>query len=78
MLTEIYSFNKLGVEQPEHILMPTAIKGNERRIFVFKRKIHALLILFLGFDRYMVLNEDEQKTTQLMREALKEVLSEYK
>ena len=59
--------------------MPTAIKGNDRIVFVFQRKKnHGRLILFLGFDRSMVLNEDEQKATQLMREALKEVLAEYK
>ena len=78
MLTEIYSFNKLGVEQPEHIQMPTAIKGNDRIVFVFQRKKHGRFILFLGFHRSMVLNEDEQKATQLMREALEEVLAEYK
>ena len=59
--------------------MPTAIKGNDRIVFVFQRKKnHGRLILFLGFDQSMVLNEDEQKATQLMREALKEVLAEYK
>ena len=55
LLEEMYSFNRPGVTNPTHIVVPSAIDG---------------------LSKSMILQEDQTKSTELMRIALQEVLAE--